>query len=476
MVVPFRGRDTLGVVWDIEKEDRQATLSISKVVTTYSVVHAPHRRFIEWLAEEGICSLSTALHQWLPTALRKYPLTKPVLALLELPPASQADPAPQQMVLTPGKRAQVSYALQKIAKAKFISFFAETSETEECQQWLAVAKGEKTVGTGRERALFAPWLNLQQLIVQEPEDIAYFHEQIPYVNMVRAAHMLATYTQADLVIRTHLPDEAAKLLWGEHAQGSQEPLPSLTFTDLRREELLNAELITKIQATLEKNQRVLILYNALDRILEKDGERILLPGTQSLSKKLAFMLGFAELPVLIAFGTRAILSENYLDVGLTVVLSLDPLLHQEHFADLLHGWGDLGRLFSYQVPCHIQSHKLDHPLIQALRNNRYDNYALQVVEEQRAQKLLPFAEAIVCSYPTDKTATPSVEKLYAQLETAVQEPWALSHPFATIVRKKEQQAILLHAPLGSRVPATIRKIVASLSRPWKVQRNPWFTV
>lgn len=476
VVIPFRGRDTLGIVWDIEKEDRKATLSVSKVLTLYSLVHAPQRRFIEWLADEGICSLSTALHQWLPAALRKYPLTKPAQALLATQQALQAHPAAQQVVLTPGKRIQVSDALLKRAGAKFISFFSDVSDTEECKQWLAVASGQKTVGTGRERALFAPWLNMQQVIVQEPEDVSYYHEQIPYLNLVTAARALASYSQAELVIRTHVPHEAARVLWGPEAIGSQEALPQLIFTDLRREELLNAELITHIQTTLEKKERVLILYNANDRILEKDGERILLPGAQSLAKKLAFTLGYSTLPPLVIFGTRTILTESYENVGLTVVLSIDPLLHQEHFADQLHGWGDLGRLFSYQAPCHIQSHQFDHPLVQSLRNARFAEYCTQVVNDQKSQQLLPFAEAIVCSHPSEKTVKPTADALYTQLSGAVQPPWALSHPFATLVRKKEQQAILLHAPAGTRVPASIRKIVASLSRPWKVQRNPWFTV
>jgi primosomal protein N' len=474
--IPFRGRETLGVVWEIEKESEQATLSITRIITPYSLVHAPHRRLIEWLAEEGLCSLSTALYIWLPTALRNFPFTKSTQDLLEAHIPDVTNQTAQQLVFTPGKREYIESALKKRAENRFVSFFDSKSDKDELSDWLSIASGQKTIALGRERALFAPWHNLQKVIIQEPEDVSFYHEQIPYLNLLEATKVLAEASKAEVIIRTRIPQAAAELLWGEDVQGYSDPLPQIILTDLRRERLINEELLARIKQTLEAKKEILILYNAKDRIREKEGERILLPGVQTVGKQLAAALGCNELPPQIHFGTRSILTESYQNIGLTILLSIDPQLHHEHFADQVHGWADIMHLASYQAPLLVQGYQLDHPLVQALQNNRFAAYCTQIVEEQKEQAFLPFAEAILCTHPSDKESDPSAEKLYEVLRKLLEEPWSLSHPFSTVIRKKEQTALLLHAPQGSRVPAKLRSKLAALARPWKIQRNPWFTV
>src|SRR5690606_38905927 len=87
------------------------------------------------------------------------------------------------------------------------------SEPEEFAAWLAIAQGETLIASGRERAMFAPWANLRSLTVFEPENIAYFHEQTPYIHFVEAAAALARCFQATFRCPTHLPEPAAQVLW-----------------------------------------------------------------------------------------------------------------------------------------------------------------------------------------------------------------------------------------------------------------------
>lgn len=476
VVVPFRGHPTLGVVWDLVEEDTKASQAISEVLVRIPLVKAPHRRFIEWLAEEGVCSLSTALYQWLPRGLHSLPFTKTVREALLAYNQHNAEPSFQQMILTPSYRASISTALQERAGDRFVELSGELSDSEECLRWLAVGMGVSTVGLGRERALFAPWANLQQVIISEPEDISYYHEQIPYLNSVDAACKLADLFQATVSLRSRIPAEAAFLLWGPEATGLTPPYPPLSFTDLRRDRLLNEDLIGNIRAALDKKKGVLILYNAKDRFRERDGEKVILPGVQTLSKQLAAALGVAVLPPSVLLGTRSLFSSTHPNIGLTVALSLDPLLHQEALADQVHGWGDLGHLFSYGVPCILQSHTPEHPLMHALVTNTFTQYTVKVVEEQQEHGLSPFAESLVCSAPSGKVERSVVEAVFQKVQQATEQPWVISQPFEGDRRGTPVWNILLHAPLKSRVTRQLRAILAALPRPWKVQRNPWFTL
>ena len=477
VVVPFRGRPTPGVVWAVEESDGKATESISTILAVTPLVRAPHRRLIEELAEQGLCSLSTALYVWLPAALRKLPLSGPVRGLLdEHDKAAPADPlaAPaQHAIVLPGKRPEAAKALAGRFGGLFADLFAEDAPTAELESWLRIARGEISVGAGRDRSLFAPWLNLRQLTVIEPEDIAYYREQVPYLDLIGLTSDLASATGSFLRLRSCLPLSAAQELWGPEAEGCDDWPASLQLIDLSREDILSEPLLQGIRAALAQNKRTLLLYNAHDRLApDTDGLGAkLLPGIETLRKKLAVALGLDTLPESIVLDTRAMLSHAYADVGFTGILSLDPLLSQTVFADHLHGCGDLGRLFAYRAPCVIQSRRKEHPLIRALRNHQLAEYLTDLAHQQQLSGLPPFGEQLVCSLPQEGAET-AAQELYERLLPLTEAPWQLGFPFSGDWRKVTYLHVMLSAPAGTRLGAGIRKLASSLKRPWRVQRNP----
>ncbi len=479
VVVPFRRRETLGIVWKLEEHDDNATLSISQVLSTTPLVRQPQRQLVEIMSQRGLCSLSTALYVWLPRALRGFPLSARTRELLGSysswqPPLASA---PQHAILTPSKRPEAALELHKRFGAEFSDSFADITADQELEQWLGIARGEIRVALGREGALFAPWLNLQQLTIIEPEDIAYYHEQIPYCNLGELAGDLARLTRARLIAKSGLPGSAAQLLWGPEAIGQDVQPAQLDVIDLRLEPLLSKELVEKIQKVLANKQQILLLYNAHDRVgpvVEDSGNRTIIPGIETVGRRLAHLLGYPLLPKEVILGTRSILSQQYQNVGLTVVLSLDPLTSHTVFADILHGIADLGQLFAYGAPCIIQSHNLDHPLVQALCNHRLPTYVTGLVEKQRANHLPPFGQQIFCSLPSDQ-ADDIAQKLYDRLAPLVRDPWQISFPFSSRWRKKQFRHVMLSAPNpDERLPVQIREIISELPRPWRIQHNPWY--
>ena len=461
VIVPFRGHPTLGVVWHIEKEDSKATQSLSEVVTPTPLIRTAQREIIQYLSEIGFCSLSTSLYQWLPAELRSLPLNAATRILLAEYTASNNAKA-QHLILVPSSRFSAEQELRKKYGTRFASLFQNENSL---QDWFAIGRGEISVALGREKALTAPWLNLRTITIIEPEDTSYYHDQTPYCSLLLPVQKLAELSHLSIQYRSFVP---APSQWPQNTPLKKSPIE---IVDLRIEKVLNPTLLTAIKQTLQSKKQVLILYNAHDRLNKtQDSTLKLVPGIETLSKQLAAALGVSELPASIIFDSRKLFQRAYTRVGLTVVLSLDPLTNQENYANLLQGIGDLGHLFEYEAPCLIQSSQLNHPLVHALRNQQLELYVESIIKEQQEKQLPPFGQYIVCTVPEDY---PELMATHTKLQELCQPPWQIGYPTNLLQKRKKLKYILLFTPdLTSRIPVNLRAFLAALPRPWKIQYNP----
>lgn len=480
MSILFRGRPALGVVWEIKEGESKDLESVQAIHTANPLLTQIHRRFIEYLSLTGVCSFSTALHQWLPSALRSTHLTLTTTKLIADYDQAGLSHVPRQLaVCVPGDRPQLRAELSKKFGKRFLPFFQRNSVTpnQELQQWLGIAKGEYRVVMARERALFAPWRNLRQISVFEPEDIFYYHEQLPYLQLTEAAQELAKLSRAKAEYRSYLPTPAAQIIWDHQVQGVDNQ-PPVEWIDLKKEPILNPYLIRSIQETVAKGEKVLILYNAHDRIRPLDNDEPgskLVHGIEFLAKQLARELDVIALPEEIIIGTRSIFNQRYEQVGLCVILSLDPLLGTESSGDLIHGWSDLGHLFHYNVPCIFQTHELYHPLVQAIQQQRFVSYLVQTLQSKQQNNLPPFGQHYFCSLPFNPEMNDGISKLREQIASNLEKVgWEVSHPLTVKDDGRESYGLLLHSSEPQKLlPIQTRKILAALPRPWKIRHNPW---
>jgi primosomal protein N' len=476
VIIPFRSHPVIGVVWELHERSGKATQQITEVLTATPLVREPSRRWIEWIATYGITSLSTALYTWLPSALRKLPLTKPVRdALLQWDDRTTVatPPVKQHAILVAAAHPQADAALAQKYGTSFHSTFLDTTPAQEFQTWMRIARGELTVVSGRERALAAPWGNLRHLTVIDPEDIGFQTEQIPALSLVTASHTLADFWKASWRARSALPSAVTQLLWPD-SLGAIPGALTRTVTDLRYARMLNPELLAALRTCLADKQRAILLLNAHDRaVLQEDGTRLLLPGVEQVTRQLCTALEVPELPALITLGTRSLWRDVPAGpVGLTAMLSIDPLLHAPRLSDQLQGWGDLGKLLRYQAPLIIQTHQPAHPLVSALLQRKEESYYLQTLKQAAAGGLYPFIEEIVITATAEQleTATEVVRELRALLPAE----WLVGAPRDATRRRKAILLITLQAPLGTRLPNPAYRYLAQLPRPWQVGRDAWY--
>lgn len=476
VVIPFRGRPCLGIIWDIADEDSQATVSITEVLSTKPLLKKPHREVVQYISQKGLCSLSTALYVWLPNGLRDLPLTNTCRIHLKNYQDTQKSTT-QHCIVLPSLRPHFQARIRQKFPDSSLDLFNQTPKNE-LDNWFSIATGLTSIGYGREHALFAPWSNLTRITVLDPEDISYYREQLPYLSLLTIAQALASECRSELLYRTHVPTIPARLLWGDSAEEHPE-LPPQKVTDLRRMPLINPDLVEKVSRVLVRKKSVLILYNAHDRthLIQREGtgERILIPGIETLRKKLTLALGLEELPKEIIFGTRSDIAEKQLNIGLTIILSLDPLLSQSScFANLIHGVSDIAKLIEYDAPCIIQSTQLEHPLVIALTQGTLSTHVKECILQQKDAQLPPFGQTLVASLPGSESLD-IVKKVYDEISQKTNDDWNVSYPFSAPWRKKPYQHILIHAHGDtSHIPIELRTYLVQLPRPWKVQINPWY--
>ncbi len=481
VIISLRGRSCLGVVWATENSEPPAkTNPIESVLTKQPFIRFPQRQLIEWMSEYGFCSLSSALYAFMPPALRTLPTrgTRDVLASWDSHILNPGEIAlrKQHLVLTPSHRAEAETQLSLKHGEQFARLDSTYGDAAVLKHWEAVAKGSTRIGSGREYALFAPWINLRHVTIFNPEDIAFSHEQIPYINLVDAARVLATATKAEITLRSFLPHEVAQALWGERASGTI-TMSTVEITDIKAEGILNSNLVQQIKKTLEHKKQIVILYNAHDHsVMKEDGTRVVLPGIETIAKRLAHQLDLETLPESVHLGTRSMLSATVKNVGLSILLSIDPLLAQETIGNQIHGWADIGRLLSISPHCIIQTRQPSHPMIEALSRNHFSEWCVAELQTLKQNHLPPFCEHIVCSTKQDAEGTASAEMLFSKISKLLTAPWSVSNPFPSVRRSTKTTTLLLHAPLGTRLPVAAAQILTALPHPWKVQHNLWHTV
>lgn len=481
VTIPFRGREELGIVWGVHETPPAADLlTIASVVTTFPLVPQPQRWLIEWYAEKGMTSLSTALWTWMPTALRASNLPQYALKGLGYlqPIVTQTAVPPVSVVMLPARWSRTIRALTRMyGEDGTVDTFEELSATEEFWQWVRIRSGQATAVIGREGALHAPWQQAKELRIFEPEHVSYYHEQIPYLSLVEAAQYIATAGNIPVTAHTHLDPEAIGRCWpGLQTLPRIPETKQLSYVNLDHEPMLNELLVEQVRKTIQAGKQSLLLYNGHDRISKDtvNGERKQVPGVESIRKRLAKAIGLDTLPASVLVNTRVLFQDSSTNVGLCVALTLDPLLSASSFVDRLDGYADIAHLLHYDVPTVIQAHGDTHPLVTSLLAGTFAEFQSHEVEQQRATGLPPFAEYYVCSYPGTDTAASEVADLRAKLHPLLSEPWQISHPLGSAFRKKDFVHIFLYAPPGTRLPGGIRDILAKLPRPWKVQRNPWY--
>jgi primosomal protein N' (replication factor Y) (superfamily II helicase) len=147
---------------------------------------------------------------------------------------------------------------------------------ERAEQWHRIRRGEARIVVGTRSAVFAPMVNLGLILVDEEHDSSYKQEETPRYHGRDVAVMRAKFNEAVVVLGSATPSLES---WANSERGRYKriemltrvmsrPLPVVELVDMRtefketgKEEIFSRQLIAETQATLDRNEQVIILLN-----------------------------------------------------------------------------------------------------------------------------------------------------------------------------------------------------------------------
>jgi primosomal protein N' (replication factor Y) len=147
---------------------------------------------------------------------------------------------------------------------------------ERAEQWHRIRRGEARIVVGTRSAVFAPMVSLGLILVDEEHDSSYKQDETPRYNGRDVAVMRAKFNSAVVVLGSATPSLES---WANSERGrylrvemltrvAARPLPTVSLVDMRtefretaREEIFSRQLVAETQATLDRNEQVIILLN-----------------------------------------------------------------------------------------------------------------------------------------------------------------------------------------------------------------------
>jgi primosomal protein N' (replication factor Y) len=153
---------------------------------------------------------------------------------------------------------------------------SQLTPDERAEQWHRIRRGEAKIVVGTRSAVFAPIENLGLIIVDEEHDSSYKQEETPRYHGRDVAVMRAKFLEVPVVLGSATPSLES---WSNAEKGrytliemrervANRPMPLVELVDMRtefqqtgQESIFSRRLIAETQATLNRNEQVIILLN-----------------------------------------------------------------------------------------------------------------------------------------------------------------------------------------------------------------------
>jgi primosomal protein N' (replication factor Y) len=135
---------------------------------------------------------------------------------------------------------------------------------ERAEQWHRIRRGEARIVVGTRSAVFAPMVNLGLILVDEEHDSSYKQEETPRYHGRDVAVMRAKLNEAVVVLGSATPSLES---WANSERGRYQRIEMLTrvmrteFRETGKEDIFSRQLIVETQATLDRNEQVILLLN-----------------------------------------------------------------------------------------------------------------------------------------------------------------------------------------------------------------------
>ena len=163
----------------------------------------------------------------------------------------------------------------RFGKEKIAVLHSKLSIGERHDEWMRIKKNKAKIVIGARSAIFAPFLNLGLIIIDEEHDQSYKSETTPRYCAKEVAEFIAKKTNATIVLGSATPDintfykaengEITKLSLTKRANNSK--LPDVTIVDLKQElaignkSMISTRLYDQIEKNIKKRNQTILFLN-----------------------------------------------------------------------------------------------------------------------------------------------------------------------------------------------------------------------
>ena len=163
----------------------------------------------------------------------------------------------------------------RFGKEKIAVLHSKLSIGERHDEWMRIKNNKAKIVIGARSAIFAPFLNLGLIIIDEEHDQSYKSESTPRYCAKEVAEFIAKKRNSVVVLGSATPDintfykaengEITKLSLTKRANNSN--LPNVTIVDLKKElaignkSMISTELYEKIEENIKKKNQTILFLN-----------------------------------------------------------------------------------------------------------------------------------------------------------------------------------------------------------------------
>lgn len=280
VLVPLHKRNVVGVVESSEKIDGQKmTLrkaefelrGIAKVISDELILDKKQLQLAKWMNEYYWCPIGAIIKLMIPTRIsarggknselriKNYAAKNEKQTLILVPETSLISPSLIRRGLGGGQN-------------NTIYLHSNLTDKQYYENWLKIKNGEARTIIGTRMALFAPFQNLKEIIIEEEHNDLYKSRQTPRYHARETALKLAEIWGAKITLKSPTPSVEASWLAENKKTILQKAAishqPSATgIIDLRQElkdgnfSIFSRKLQESIKSALEKKQQIILFIN-----------------------------------------------------------------------------------------------------------------------------------------------------------------------------------------------------------------------
>ena len=238
----------------LKKEADFELKPILKVIQGMPLVNGKRLNLALWLSAKYFAPLGLCIKAVLPPFWdkKRYRITLPMLNLV----------APQKLVLIPEK-IMARYFLEKYSAESPVFISSGTPNKEYFGIWQKVSNGEIIAIVGTRVALFIPFLNLKEIVVEDESNIAYRSDYTPKYDTGVLARRTAKEYGVRLTINDSLPKVETYFEFGEKML-PKKINANISFADMVGEiknanfSIFSAELKEQLESATKQKNKIII--------------------------------------------------------------------------------------------------------------------------------------------------------------------------------------------------------------------------